>query len=596
MRIYIVEDDTSVIGILEDIVEGNELGVVCGDSGGEPANLGQILALDPDLVLVDLLMPQKDGIQVVRELKEQGCRAKFIMISQVSNKEMVAKAYLAGVDFFINKPINLIEVRQVVLNVRRQLENERDLHTIQSVFAEKAAPVGRRSRLEAQRKRIQTTLSQLGMAGEKGARDIVELCMLLLEQGQQVSQVGVGALCAQLSDSPKSMEQRARRAVERGLHHLASLGLEDYGNEIFTLYASRDGLHPGPRAQGKGQSQAFSGRDAGAGGGGLSPVQASSSGRRPGPPEGSTTAAAAGSCILRQLFLFPMMSGALLLNGDLDLSNVFVKAVDDALIEPRLIGPAVQRQAVRPGIGEDLLIAARQVLPWALAEGPEIPAGGPDVQPLSGTEARQFHIQGLIAVIVPLVQVLHRDHGAVHRIVEALQAVPLHRPDHPLHIGGCGHLLLYRDHSQAAFFLSDHTDFRKIQVQQRHHVLVAAHQGLFHSPQVVDPLLQLPDLGGQQPLHAGGGAVLHESLDLRDGDIQLPEHEDRLQGGALLIGVVAVPVFPDHGGGHQPHLVIPHQRFFRHAVDGRKLADGEQLLPLIQHKNPPLTVLLQDGL
>ena len=41
MRIYIVEDNTSVIGILEDIVEGNELGVVCGDSGGEPANLGQ---------------------------------------------------------------------------------------------------------------------------------------------------------------------------------------------------------------------------------------------------------------------------------------------------------------------------------------------------------------------------------------------------------------------------------------------------------------------------------------------------------------------------------------------------------------------------
>ena len=72
MRIYIVEDDTSVIGILEDIVEGNELGVVCGDSGGEPANLGQILALDPDLVLVDLLMPQKDGIQVVRELKGAG--------------------------------------------------------------------------------------------------------------------------------------------------------------------------------------------------------------------------------------------------------------------------------------------------------------------------------------------------------------------------------------------------------------------------------------------------------------------------------------------------------------------------------------------
>ena len=238
MRIYIVEDDTSVIGVLEDIVEGNDLGTVCGDSAGGPANLKEILALAPDLILVDLLMPQKDGVQVVRELKEQGCRAKFIMISQVSSKEMVAKAYLAGVDFFISKPINLIEVRQVIRNVSQQMENERNLHTIQSMFADRQSAGGGQQR-EQQRRRLQTILSQLGMAGEKGAKDIMDMCLLLLERGQQVSQVGVGALCAQLSDTPKSMEQRARRAVERGLTHLASLGVEDYSNEIFTQYASR---------------------------------------------------------------------------------------------------------------------------------------------------------------------------------------------------------------------------------------------------------------------------------------------------------------------------------------------------------------------
>ena len=61
------------------------------------------------------------------------------MISQVSNKEMVAKAYLAGVDFSSTSPSTSLRFARSSLNVRRQLENERDLHTIQSVFAEKAA-------------------------------------------------------------------------------------------------------------------------------------------------------------------------------------------------------------------------------------------------------------------------------------------------------------------------------------------------------------------------------------------------------------------------------------------------------------------------
>ena len=101
MRIYIVEDDISVISILEDIVEREGLGSLVGDTTeGEP-DLEHILAVDPDLVLIDLLMPGKDGIQVVRELRERGSQAKFIMISQVSSKEMIAKAYTAGVEFFI---------------------------------------------------------------------------------------------------------------------------------------------------------------------------------------------------------------------------------------------------------------------------------------------------------------------------------------------------------------------------------------------------------------------------------------------------------------------------------------------------------------
>ena len=192
MRIYIIEDDVTVIGILEDIVERSVLGTVCGATDDGPPDLERILALAPDLILADLLMPGKDGIQVIRELREMGCAAKFIMISQVSSKELIAKAYTAGVEFFIQKPINLIEVRQVIQNVTRQLENERALQAIQSVFVNRAAPAPapKEDPWDRERRRIKYILSQLGMAGEKGSRDITDLCLLLLERGQTASQVG----------------------------------------------------------------------------------------------------------------------------------------------------------------------------------------------------------------------------------------------------------------------------------------------------------------------------------------------------------------------------------------------------------------------
>lgn len=240
MRIYIVEDDITVISILEDIVEREGLGTICGDTAEEGPDLEQILAVDPDIILIDLLMPEKDGIQVVRELREMGCGARFIMISQVSSKEMIAKAYNAGVEFFIQKPINLIEVRKIIGNVSREIENERALKAIQSVFTTRQAPAPAAiSREERQRRRLKYILSQLGMAGEKGAQDICDVCMYLLQQGKTASQLGVSTLCAQLSDSPRTLEQRMRRAVERGMSHIASLGLEDYNNELFIRYAAR---------------------------------------------------------------------------------------------------------------------------------------------------------------------------------------------------------------------------------------------------------------------------------------------------------------------------------------------------------------------
>lgn len=238
MRIYIVEDDLAIINILEDIIETQNLGEVCGDCGGEPADILEVLRCRPDVVLVDFFMPIMDGVEFVKELRSVNDKVKCIMISQVSSKELISKAYSAGIDFFINKPINLIEVKSVLKNVEKQLENERTLDNIRKMFMSEinqiSSPIEKN---DSYAKKLKYILNRIGMSGEKGCPDIIKICEYLHNNQIPVSQLSVAQICEKVSDSPKNMEQRIRRAIAAGMSNVAHMGIEDFMNETFTTYS-----------------------------------------------------------------------------------------------------------------------------------------------------------------------------------------------------------------------------------------------------------------------------------------------------------------------------------------------------------------------
>ncbi len=241
MRIYIVEDDLSIINVLEDIIETHNLGEICGDCGGEVADIAAILQSNPDVVLVDFFMPVMDGAQVVSEIRKHSSSIKCIMISQVSSKDLIGKAYTSGVDFFISKPINLIEVKSVLTNVATQIENEKMLNSIRSMFAGMpgTAPAAPVVAVENEySKKLRMILSHVGMSGEKGCADIISICEHLHKNRIPVSSISVGQMCEAVSDNPKNMEQRVRRAIAVGMSNVAHMGIEDFMNETFMRYSA----------------------------------------------------------------------------------------------------------------------------------------------------------------------------------------------------------------------------------------------------------------------------------------------------------------------------------------------------------------------
>jgi two-component system response regulator YcbB len=256
-RFYLVDDDTSITAILRMIIMQRGLGEVAGTNQDPQEALEDIEFEKPDIIIVDMLMPEMDGVTFVRRARRILPEAGFIMLSQVSSKDMIAQAYEAGCDFFIQKPINSVEVENVVRSVSEKRRLRETVGKVRSLFADPgavpaagspaaaspapaASPAGGASAVDAEevRQTLEGILEELGIVGDKGCPDIISVVTYAVAHPGELDQTTVKNLCGHFTDNPKTMEQRIRRAAQGGLTNLAHLGLEDYGNPAFEEYAS----------------------------------------------------------------------------------------------------------------------------------------------------------------------------------------------------------------------------------------------------------------------------------------------------------------------------------------------------------------------
>lgn len=74
----------------------------------------------PQVVLLDILMPKTDGIEILRQIKTIHPSCEVIMLTGVNSQQLAAKAMDFGAFDFIGKPFDVVELRQ---KVKKALEN-----------------------------------------------------------------------------------------------------------------------------------------------------------------------------------------------------------------------------------------------------------------------------------------------------------------------------------------------------------------------------------------------------------------------------------------------------------------------------------------
>lgn len=103
-KILVVDDNSDSVAIMRSILETRGYRVSVATNG--PAALQQLEAETPDLVLLDVMMPEMSGLEVLQRIKENVAtgRLPVILVTAKTHDEDVLSGYQYGADYYITKP------------------------------------------------------------------------------------------------------------------------------------------------------------------------------------------------------------------------------------------------------------------------------------------------------------------------------------------------------------------------------------------------------------------------------------------------------------------------------------------------------------
>lgn len=122
MRVLVVEDEDKIAAFIKKGLEEEGYAVdVVGD--GESA-LDYASSVDYDVIILDIMLPRRDGISVCQKLRERGCNAPILMLTARDAVDDRVRGLDAGADDYLVKPFAF---RELVARIRALLRRPRDV-------------------------------------------------------------------------------------------------------------------------------------------------------------------------------------------------------------------------------------------------------------------------------------------------------------------------------------------------------------------------------------------------------------------------------------------------------------------------------------
>lgn len=115
IKLFLVDDHTVVREGTREILNRNPLFTVVGEAQSGEELIGLLRLKNPDLLLLDINLPGKNGLQLLAEIKPQFPDLKIILFSAYADPQYIRKAQSLNADGFLSKTVSEEELQQAIL-------------------------------------------------------------------------------------------------------------------------------------------------------------------------------------------------------------------------------------------------------------------------------------------------------------------------------------------------------------------------------------------------------------------------------------------------------------------------------------------------
>lgn len=116
INVLIVDDAAFMRLAIKNVLEKNGF-IVVGDAKNGSEAIEKYVELRPEVVTMDITMPDMTGIEALKKIKEYDLDAKVVMVSAMGQERMVKEAIVSGAKSFIVKPFKEEHIVQTLLKV-----------------------------------------------------------------------------------------------------------------------------------------------------------------------------------------------------------------------------------------------------------------------------------------------------------------------------------------------------------------------------------------------------------------------------------------------------------------------------------------------